>query len=139
MTGIFTNSQKTDYLDPEGKERHQQGQGQQLVAVYDSTKCACVARDALVAAGIPSGAIHVIEKHDPSPAGVRDTVEKRRSALLKAITSLFSPAEDPGRYHLAADPKHAVLVLTPVAGLDESRARQVLSASDPVELYTMPA
>jgi hypothetical protein len=92
-----------------------------------------------MAAGIPTGAIHVIERHDPSPAGIRDTVEKRRSALVKAITALFTPTEDPGRYHLAADPKHAVLVLTPEAGVDESRARQVLSASDPIELYTMPA
>lgn len=135
MTGIFTNAQNADYLDPEAAKAKTAFSDCQIVAVYGTNNGAHLARDALVAAGIPATAIHVIDRADPNPAGTRSSPAARRAALLSAFGSLFARSEDPAQYNLVADPNHAVVVLSRGSGVDQTRARQVLGATQPVEVY----
>ena len=134
MSGLFTNDRQNDYLNPAGKPGAQ-GQAAQVVAVYDSNDQAHVARDGLIAAGVPRAAIHAIDRADPSAASPR-SVESRRKAFWAAVGSLFAPAEDASAYHLASDPNHALVVLHPTAGIDLRRAAEILRASRP--LYVFP-
>lgn len=107
----------------------------QVVAVYNTNNGAHLARDALVAAGIPVTAIHVIDRADPQPASAKSSPEARRAKLLQVFGSLFSRSENPAQYHLAEDPNHALVVLSRGAGVDRARARQILGSSNPVEVY----
>jgi hypothetical protein len=107
----------------------------QVVAVYDTNNGAHIARDALVAAGIPATAIHVIDRADPQPASAKSSPQARRAKLLQVIGSLFARSENPAQYHLAEDPNHALVVLSRGVGVDRARARQVLRSSNPVEVY----
>lgn len=133
MTGLFTNDRQNDYLNPGGKAAGIEAR--QVVAVYDTNDCAHVARDGLLAAGIPRATVHVIERADPAATPARSP-ESRRQAFWAAVGSLFSPAEDASAYRLAADPRHALIVLHPTAGIDLRRAIQILHACRP--LYVFP-
>jgi hypothetical protein len=134
MVGMSTDK-SADYLDPEAASAKAASDDCQVVAVYDTNNGAHLARAALVAAGIPMTAIHVIDRADPQPANAKSSPEARRAKLLQAIGSLFARAESPAEYHLAEDPNHALVVLTRGLGVDRVRARQILRASNPVEIY----
>jgi len=103
--------------------------------VYDTNDCAHVARDGLLAAGVPRATVHVIDRADPS-ASPPHSPESRRQAFWAAVGSLFAPAEDASAYHLASDPNHALVILHPTAGIDLRRAVEILRASRP--LYVFP-
>jgi len=131
MSGLFTNDRATDYLNP-GKLQAS-AEVRQIVAVYDTNDSAHVARDGLIAAGVPRACVHAIDRADPAAPR---SVESRRHAFWAAVGSLFAPAEDPAAFHLAADPKHALVVLQPGSATDLPRAVQILQASQP--LYVFP-
>lgn len=133
MAGIFTDANNPDYLDPAAARAA--ADECQVVAVYNSNSGARLARDALLAAGIPATAIHVIDRADPQPTGAKSSPEARRARLLQVIGSLFARSENPAQYHLAEDPSHALVVLSRGSGVDRARARQILGASKPVEVY----
>ncbi len=107
----------------------------QLVAVFDTNNGAHLARDALVAAGLPRTSVHVIDRVEPQSAGGKSSAHDRRTALLAAIGSLFSRSESPAQFHLAEDPRHALVVVDRGQGVDHARADQILHASGPVEVY----
>ncbi len=136
MAGIFSNPSDADYFDPEAAKAKAAFSDCQIVAVYNANNGAHIARDALAAAGIPASAVHVIDRADANPAGTRATPEARRTALLGAFGSLFARSENPAQYHLVADPNHAIVVVSRGAGVDQARARQVLGATGPVEVYS---
>jgi hypothetical protein len=131
---MFTSNQQPDYLDPSGKPKSK-SQVPQVVAVYDSNNTAHAARDALLAAGIPRGVVHAIDR--AAPAQAQQRAESRRQTLWAIIGSLFWPAEDPAMYNLAADPDHALIVLKPDSSTDLPRAIQILRACRP--FYVFPA
>ena len=133
MAEIFTDPKNADYLSP--TEANARPDDRQLVAVYDTSNGAHLARDALLAAGIPSTFIHVVDRVEPQTAGTRSSPDERRATLLKTIGSLFSRSERPARFHLAEDPNHALVILDRGVALDRVRARQILTASRPVEIY----
>jgi hypothetical protein len=135
MSGSFTNDKQADRLDPTGTSRAKTPV-QQIVAVYQTNHCAHVARDALLASGVPSGVIHVIDRADPATR-TPNSAEARRQAFWAAVGSLFWPAEDPSAYHLAADPDHALVILKPGAGTDVRRALQILRSSKPFYVFPM--
>src|SRR3954449_5744318 len=132
MSGVFSNDRQNDSLNPGGKA---QTGPNQVVAVYDTNNAAHVARDGLLAAGIPRATIHVIDRADPAAAPPR-SLESRRQAFWAAVGSLFAPAEDPSAYHLPSGPNHALVILQPVTGIDLRRAVEILRASRP--LYVFP-
>jgi hypothetical protein len=133
MSGLFTSGNASDYLDPAGPPRVTIPV-RQVVAVYDTNSSARVARDGLLAAGIPGGAVHLVERADPASAQPKSP-EARRLAFWAAVKSLFTAPEDPSVYHLAADPDHALLILQPTAATDLRRAMQILRASHPFYVF----
>ena len=108
----------------------------QMVAVFNTNNGAHLARAALLAAGLPPTSIHVIDRVEPQPAGVRSLPNDRRAALLNTIGSLFARSESAAKFHLADDPNHALLVLDRGSSVDRARARQILAASKPIEVYS---
>ncbi len=88
---------------------------ERVIALYEDNNCAHLARDALIGAGVPRGAVHVIQR----PA----------SGWLAAIGSLFAPSEHAATYDLPADHAHAMVVLVPDAATDRNRAMQVLAST----------
>ena len=107
----------------------------QTVAVFETNNGARLARDALLAAGIPSTSIHVIDRIKPQPVGSQSSPSERAAALLETLGSLFSRSENARQFHLADDPAHAILVLDRRSEADRLRALEILNASNPVELY----
>ncbi|HYZ64065.1 MAG TPA: hypothetical protein VE650_16575 [Acetobacteraceae bacterium] len=125
MGGIFTDRHTTDYLNPGQSRPDESAAAGQVVAVYETNSAAGVARDALLAAGLGHGAVHLIPRAEGTGA-------ERRRNFWSAVASLFAHAEYPAAYHLAADHDHALLVLTPTRQVDVPRAMQVLSSSHPL-------
>jgi hypothetical protein len=134
MSGHSTDDRQSGALDPAAKPVPAKPI-QQIVAVYETNQNAHVARDGLVAAGIPRATIHFVERADP--ASRANSVDSRRQTLWAIIGSLFSPAEDPSMYHLAADPNHALIILQPDAATDMRRAAQILRSSRPFYVFPM--
>jgi len=134
MSGLFTNDKQADYLDPAAAPT--KTPVKQIVAVYQTNHAAHVARDALLASGVPSGVIHVIDRADPA-ANSPNSAEARRQAFWSVVGSLFWPAEDPSAYHLAADPDHALVILQPNSATDARRAVQILRSSHPFYVFPM--
>ena len=109
----MSGARNTDFMNPgatHGDER--------VIAMYENDTCAHLARDALIAAGIPRGAVHVIGR----PV----------SGWLAAFGSLFAPSENAANYDLAPDHAHAMVVLVPDASTDRNRAMQVLASTTPL-------
>jgi len=126
------NDRQPDSLDP-APARHAKDPVAQVVAVYQTNHSAHVARDGLLAAGVPQSAIHVIDRADPARS--TDRAEARRQTLWSIIGSLFWPAEDASMYHLAADPDHALVILKPDGATDVRRAIQILRSSRPFYVF----
>jgi len=105
----------------------------QIVAVYDTVAQACVARDALLATGIPKAAIHVVDHTAGDASGQSSAEDRNQGGFWGAIKSLFAPEEDVSAYNHAIGRGHAMLVLTPNASMDRHRAIQILESSHPID------
>ena len=114
MSGGFTDMGDPLY-DP---DRHDN----QLVAVFEYRGAADRAREALLGAGIPEGAIEVL---DADPSG--------EASAGTALRQLFAPEQEYDDYRHALGRGHAMVVVTPIGGTDRHRAIEVLDASDPLD------
>ena len=105
----------------------------QIVAMYETDEQATSAREALVAAGLPSGAVEMISRNtDAGPLGGANA-EDRDSGFWKSIKSLFAPGTDQNDYGHAIGRGHAMLVVTPTADMDRRHAVHAIEQTHPVD------
>lgn len=104
----------------------------QIVALYESEEKAGVARDKLIAAGVPAGALKVMERGADRMAGGVD-YESGNQGIWGAIKSLFMPDEDAHAYSHAIGRGHAMVVVTPTRDMDRHHVIEVLESTDPMD------
>ncbi len=104
----------------------------QIVALYDTRAHADAAREKLLAAGVDSGSVQVMDKGADKMAGGVD-YEAGNQGLWGSIKSLFMPDEDAHAYSHAVGAGHAMVVVTPTAKSDRSQIIQVLESTDPLD------
>ena len=106
------------------KERHDN----QIVAVYEDDAAAGRARDALLAAGVPHGAIQVRN----APQASAPKPESTGDQVIGAFMSLFS-SSDEAHFEHALGRGHAMVVVTPGGDIDRRRMIAVLEQSHPID------
>ena len=107
----------------------------QIVAVFEDRAAAQRAADALREAGIPQSAVRVLDRTvgDAAPGTSRAEDRNQDVGIWGAIKNLFAPEEDSYAYSHAIERGHAMVVITPTAGMDRHRAIEVLERSDPID------
>ena len=104
----------------------------QIVALYDTLAHAKSAREKLLAAGVDSGAVQVMDKGADQMAGGVD-YEAGNQGLWGSIKSLFIPDEDAHAYSHAVGAGHAMVVVTPNATANRSHIIEVLESTNPLD------
>ncbi len=104
----------------------------QIVALYDTRAHADAAREKLLAAGVDSGAVQVMDKGADQMAGGVD-YEAGNQGLWGSIKSLFVPDEDAHAYSHAVGAGHAMVVVTPNATSNRNQIIQVLESTNPLD------
>ena len=104
----------------------------QIVALYDTRIHADAAREKLLAAGVDSASVQVMDKGADQMAGGVD-YEAGNQGLWGSIKSLFMPDEDAHAYSHAVGTGHAMVVVTPNAKSDRTHIIQVLESTDPLD------
>ena len=104
----------------------------QIVALYESEEKARVARDKLIAAGVPAGALQVMDRDADRMAGGVD-YESGNQGIWGAIKSLFMPDEDAHAYNHAIGRGHAMVVVTPTRDMDRHHVIEVLESTEPLD------
>ena len=104
----------------------------QIVALYDTRVHADAAREKLLAAGVDSASVQVMDKGADQMAGGVD-YEAGNQGLWGSIKSLFMPDEDAHAYSHAVGTGHAMVVVTPNAKSDRTHIIQVLESTDPLD------
>ena len=104
----------------------------QIVALYETRAQADAAREKLVAAGVDSSTLQVMDKGADQMAGGVD-YEAGNQGLWGSIKSLFMPDEDAHAYSHAVGAGHAMLVVTPNATSDRAKIIQALESTDPLD------
>ncbi len=136
MSGTYTNTDgRSDSLN--AGAAHDTGlydparHDNQIVGLYETNAQAAAARDALLAAGIASSAIQLVDRSNTG----QGTVEHGGTdeGFWGAVKSLFAPEEDVTAYHHAVDRGHAMVVVTPSQGVDRSRVIEVLEGTNPID------
>ena len=104
----------------------------QIVALYDTRAHADAAREKLLAAGVDSGAVKVMDKGADDMAGGVD-YEAGNQGLWGSIKSLFMPDEDAHAYSHAVSAGHAMVVVTPNATTNRNQIIEVLESTNPLD------
>ena len=104
----------------------------QIVALYDTRAHADAAREKLLAAGVDSGAVQVMDKGADEMAGGVD-YEAGNQGLWGSIKSLFMPDEDAHAYSHAVGAGHAMVVVTPNATTNRNHIIEVLEGTNPLD------
>ncbi len=136
MSGSYTNqpgsaslnqgaAHETGLYDP---SRHDN----QIVALYDTRAHADAAREKLLAAGVDSSTVQVMDKGADQMAGGVD-YEAGNQGLWGSIKSLFMPDEDAHAYNHAVSAGHAMVVVTPNAKSNRSHIIEVLETTNPLD------
>ena len=136
MSGSITNDPTSGKKNPDAaydtglfdSSRHDN----QIVALYSTRADAETARDKLVAAGIDSGTVNVMDREADRMAGGVD-YEAGDQGLWGAIKSLFAPDDEAHAYRHAVGKGHAMVVVTPTASTNRSQVIEVLESTDPVD------
>jgi hypothetical protein len=111
----------------------------QIVAVFESRARADEARAALLAAGIPDGAVQVLDRTAGDLASGASQAEDRGGSsspgqgFWDVLTSLFAPDADYRAYQGAIGDGHAMVLVTPAPGMDRQQVIEVLRRSEPVD------
>ena len=112
----------------------------QIVAVFEDRRAAAKARDALLNAGIPEGAIELVgHGEDDAPAGVERRADGQAAeqsvgdSVLSAFMSLFSTEDDHRSFVHAVDRGHAMLVVLPSGEADRRTIIETLESCDPID------
>ena len=104
----------------------------QIVALYESEDKARMARDKLIAAGVPAHAVKVMDRGaDPMAGGV--DYESGNQGIWGAIKSLFMPDEDAHAYSHAIGRGHSMVVVTPTRDMDRHHVIEALESTGPVD------
>lgn len=131
MSGSYTNmsSQDDGTYDP---SRHDN----QLVAVYDGRTDAEAARSALLAAGIPSSAVGIVDNTSAGAGRLeeRSAVAADDEGFWGTIKNLFAPDDDYQNYHHAIGRGHVMVVVTSTAQMDRKRIIETLEAHNPIDV-----
>ena len=104
----------------------------QIVALYETRAEADAAREKLLAAGVSSSAVQVMDKGADQMAGGVD-YESGNQGLWGSIKSLFMPDEDAHAYSHAIGAGHAMVVVTPNATSNRGQIIQVLESTNPLD------
>ncbi len=104
----------------------------QIVALYETRASADAAREKLVASGVDSGAVQVMDKDADRMAGGVD-YEAGNQGLWGSIKSLFMPDEDAHAYSHAVGAGHAMVVVTPNATTNRNHIIEVLESTNPLD------
>ncbi len=104
----------------------------QIVALYETRANADAAREKLLAAGVASNAVQVMDKGADSMAGGVD-YEAGNQGLWGSIKSLFMPDEDAHAYSHAVGAGHAMVVVTPGATANRNHIIEVLESTNPLD------
>ncbi len=104
----------------------------QIVALYETDEKARAARDQLIAAGVDSSAVQVMDRAADKMAGGVD-YEAGNQGLWGSIKSLFMPDEDAHAYNHAVSRGHAMVVVTPAKTANRSQIIDVLESTDPID------
>ena len=136
MSGSYTNEPGSSSLNQGAA--HETGlydpsvHDNQIVALYDTRAHADAAREKLLAAGVDSSAVQVMNKGDDEMAGGVD-YEVGNQGLWGSIKSLFMPDEDAHAYSHAVGAGHAMVIVTPSAKSDRNKIIQTLETTDPLD------
>ena len=104
----------------------------QIVALYETRAQADAAKAKLVAAGVDSGTVQVMDRDADRMAGGVD-YEAGNQGLWGSLKSMFMPDEDAHAYSHAIGAGHSMVVVTPTAGSDRSQIIHVLEGTNPLD------
>jgi uncharacterized protein (TIGR02271 family) len=104
----------------------------QIVALYETSAQAEAAKAKLVAAGVDSSAVQVVDRGADTMTGGVD-YESGNQGLWGAVKSMFMPDEDAHAYNHALGAGHSMVVVTPRADSDRSHIIQVLEGTNPLD------
>ncbi len=136
MSGSYMNESSSSSLNQGAA--HESGlydpslHDNQIVALYDTRAHADAAREKLLAAGVDSAAVQVVDKGADDMAGGVD-YEAGNQGLWGSIKSLFMPDEDAHAYTHAVGAGHAMVVVTPNAKSDRNHIIQTLESTNPLD------
>jgi len=136
MSGSYTN--KPGSADLNAAAAHETGlydhskQDNQIVALYETRAGAEAAKAKLVAAGVDSGSVQVMDREADRMAGGVD-YESGNQGLWGSIKSMFMPDEDAHAYNHAISAGHSMIVVTPRANSDRSQIIHVLESTSPMD------
>ena len=136
MSGSYTNqpgsaslntaaAHETGLYDPSKHDN-------QIVALYETRPQAEAAKAKLVAAGVDSGVVQVMDREADRMAGGVD-YESGNQGLWGAVKSMFMPDEDAHAYSHAMGAGHSMVVVTPHAAADRSQIIHVLESTNPMD------
>ncbi len=104
----------------------------QIVALYETRAQADAAREKLLAAGVESSTVQVMDKGADQMAGGVD-YEAGNQGLWGSIKSLFMPDEDAHAYSHAVGAGHAMVVVTPNAKSNRNQIIEALEGTNPLD------
>ena len=104
----------------------------QIVALYETRADAESAKAKLVAAGVSSSTVQVVDREADRMAGGVD-YESGNQGLWGSIKSMFMPDEDAHAYNHALGTGHSMVVVTPQANSDRNHIIQVLEGTNPLD------
>ena len=136
MSGSYMNESSSSGLNQDAA--HETGlydpslHDNQIVALYETRAQADAAREKLVAAGVDSSTVQVMDKGADQMAGGVD-YESGNQGLWGSIKSLFVPDEDAHAYSHAVGAGHAMVVVTPNAKSDRNHIIQTLESTGPLD------
>jgi uncharacterized protein (TIGR02271 family) len=104
----------------------------QIVALYETRDQAEAAKAKLVAAGVDSSAVQVVDRGADRMAGGVD-YESGNQGLWGSIKSMFMPDEDAHAYNHALGAGHSMVVVTPTATTDRTNIIQTLESTNPLD------
>ena len=104
----------------------------QIVAMYESDADAHSAQQALTAAGVSDSAIQVVARGTAMDTATRRTTAEDQG-IWGAIKSLFVPDDDRSDYTHAIGRGHAMLIVTPMPGVDRNMIIHTIENTHPID------
>lgn len=122
---VDSDKQDTHLYDPSMHDN-------QIVALYDTRAEAEAAKAKLLAAGVDSSAVQVMDREADTMAGGVD-YEAGDQGLWGSIKSMFMPDEDAHAYSHAVRAGHAMVVVSPNQTSNRSHIIEVLESTHPID------
>ena len=130
----YTNTDRAPALSTGGHDSGLYDPNQhdnRIVAVYETTERASAARDMLIKAGVPAGAIEMLDQSQMAPT--TPAGDATDHGIWGSLKSLFVPDEDAYGYAEGVRRGHAVLSVDPTSATDRHHVIEVLESTDPID------